>query len=118
MEGESVARDKQVGIGAMVLTVHHASVPPRSMEKWREMVHEKAEKLQHQSTFPKQTFPCHNPGGKVISAAQRWGKRKLTNLSNSWDYVLIPPSFAAVCGGATPRHDGMWLLLLVTLGGT
>lgn len=52
MEGERAAKGREAGVGAMVLTVHHASVPPRSVEKWGQMVQEKAEKLQPQPTFP------------------------------------------------------------------
>lgn len=33
MKGERVAISREAGIGATVLTVHHASVPPMSVEK-------------------------------------------------------------------------------------
>jgi len=106
MEGEGAARSREVGVGSIVLTVHHASVPPMSVEKWRVGVKDKAEKLQPQPTCPEQTFDCHGPGGEVISAAQSWGRGEATGWCNSQHYGCFPPSFAAACGRATPRHDG------------
>lgn len=95
----------EAGVGATVSTVHRSSVPPMSVEK-AEVVQEKAEKLQHQPTSPEQPFPHHSPSGKATSAAQSWGRGEATVPSKSQRYSLLPPAFAAVCGGATPRHQG------------
>lgn len=107
MEGERVTRNGEAGIGAMVLTVHHASVPSMSVEKWRDVVKEKAEKLHAQPISPEQTFACHIPAGKVICAAQSWDRREDTEPSNSWHYGLFPLSFAAVVG-PPPDMMGGW----------
>lgn len=118
MEGEKVTRNGEAGIGTVVLTAHHASVPSMSVEKRRELVKEKAEELHPQSIFPEQIFPCHMPSGKVISDAQSWGRRKDTKPSNSWHYDLFPASFAAVVG-PPPDMMGGWNVALSTgnLGG-
>ncbi|PKU41766.1 hypothetical protein llap_7931 [Limosa lapponica baueri] len=105
MEGERVAISREADVGATVLTVPHASVPPMGVEKRREVVQEKAEKLQPKPTSPEQTSPCHSPGGNITSPAQSWGRREGTEPSNSQQQGLFPPAFAAVGGGATPGRD-------------
>lgn len=116
MEGERVARSREAGIGVTVLTVHHASVPPMSVEKWKEVVQEKVEKLQPQPTSPEQTFPCHSPGGKVTSAAQSWG-RACSLLPLQLCVVGLPPDMVRGWDVAPSASNPGWHIAIANYVG-
>lgn len=107
MEGESVARGREVEIGAMVLTVHHASVPPRSVEKWREVVHEKAEKLQPQPTFPiSRHFPATALEAKSSALHRDGAKEKLPICPTAGIMSCVLPPLQLCVVGPLPDTMG------------
>ena len=107
-KGERVARGREAGIGAMVLTVHHASVPPRSVEKWTEVVQEKAEKLQPQPTFLSRHFPATALEAKSSVLHRAGAGEKLRSHPTAGIMACSLPPLQLCVVGPPPDMMGGW----------